>query len=60
MKNSKNKIFFKYDRNEITEIVPEKIMPLFIYCKGDTSLLTKDKKRMAIIGTRHPSKKQLR
>lgn len=59
VKNSKNKIFFKYDKNEITEIVPEKIMPLFIYCKGDTSLLTKDKKRMAIIGTRHPSKKTI-
>ncbi|EJP1864359.1 DNA-processing protein DprA, partial [Listeria monocytogenes] len=59
VKNNENRIFFKYDVNEITEIVPEKIIPLFIYCKGDTSLLKKDRKRIAIIGTRNPSKKTI-
>ncbi|MEB9405650.1 DNA-processing protein DprA [Bacillus cereus] len=56
-KNDKNKIFFKYDDNEITKILPPKIMPLFMYSKGDISLLSENRKRVAIIGTRQPSKK---
>lgn len=56
-KNNKNKIYFKYDINEVTELMPEKIMPLFMYSKGDFSLLEGNKKRVAIVGTRQPSKK---
>lgn len=58
-KNSKNKIYFKYDINEVTELIPEKIMPLFMYSKGDISLLEGNKKRVAIVGTRQPSKKAI-
>lgn len=54
-KNEIHKIFFKYDVNEITNLLPEKILPLFIYCKGDISLLQKNRKRIAIVGTRSPS-----
>lgn len=50
-----NKIYFKYDENLITELLPEKIMPLFMYCKGNLNLLSNTRKRVAIVGTRNPS-----
>ncbi|CAI8949594.1 DNA processing protein [Priestia megaterium] len=59
LKDSKSKIYFKYDVNEMTELMPEKIMPLFMYSKGDSTLLEANKKRVAIVGTRHPSPKAI-
>ena len=56
-KNDKNKIYFKYDDNELTKLIPEIIMPLFLYSKGDFTLLGDNIKRVAIVGTRHPSNK---
>ncbi|MBF4502251.1 DNA-processing protein DprA [Savagea sp. SN6] len=56
-KNSQNKLYFKYDVNELTKLLPDKVMPLFMYSKGDCSLLNDNKKRVAIVGTRHPSNK---
>lgn len=50
-----NKIYFKYDENLMTELLPEKIMPLFMYCKGNLNLLSNTRKRVAIVGTRNPS-----
>ncbi|MVN84894.1 DNA processing protein DprA [Listeria monocytogenes] len=58
-KFDKNKIYFKYDNNNITQLIPEDIMPLFMYAKGNTSLLEKNKKRVAIVGTRHPSQRAI-
>lgn len=55
----RSKIYFKYDDNEITALIPRGIMPLFMYSKGDISLLATNKKRVAIIGTRHPSPKSI-
>lgn len=54
--NGVNKIYFKYDKNLITELLPEKIMPIFMYCKGNIELLNNTRKRVAIVGTRNPSK----
>ena len=59
LRDSISKIYFKYDVNEMTELMPEKIMPLFMYSKGDISLLEVNKKRVAIVGTRHPSPKAI-
>ncbi|PRT14062.1 DNA processing protein DprA [Bacillus toyonensis] len=59
LRDSISKIYFKYDVNEITELLPEKIMPLFMYSKGDISLLEVNQKRVAIVGTRHPSHKAI-
>lgn len=59
LRDSISKIYFKYDVNEITELMPEKIMPLFMYSKGDISLLAVNQKRVAIVGTRHPSEKAI-
>lgn len=50
-----NKIYFKYDENLMTELLPEKIMPLFMYCRGNLNLLSNTRKRVAIVGTRNPS-----
>lgn len=51
-----NKIYFKYDDNLMTELLSEKIMPLFMYCKGNLGLLNNTRQRVAIVGTRSPSK----
>jgi len=59
-KNTYNKIFFKYDENELTKLIPNQIMPLFMYAKGDHTLLSESMKRVAIIGTRQPSDKAIR
>ncbi|PIC68944.1 DNA processing protein DprA [Sporosarcina sp. P16b] len=59
LRGSISKIYFKYDVNEMTVLMPEKIMPLFMYSKGDISLLEVNKKRVAIVGTRHPSQKAI-
>lgn len=59
LRDSISKIYFKYDVNEMTELLPEKIMPLFMYSKGDISLLGVTQKRVAIVGTRHPSQKAI-
>ncbi|MDA2780968.1 DNA-processing protein DprA [Bacillus cereus group sp. Bc002] len=59
LRDSISKIYFKYDVNEMTELMPKKIMPLFMYSKGDISLLEANKKRVAIVGTRHPSEKAI-
>lgn len=59
IKDKNSKIFFKYDINKVTKIIPANIMPLFIYTKGDTSLLDSDRNRVAIIGTRKPSNKSI-
>lgn len=55
LKGSKSKIYFKYDDNVLTNLIPNKIMPLFMYALGDTSLLTNEYKKVAIVGTRTPS-----
>lgn len=54
-----SKIYFKYDDNELKKLIPEKMLPLFMYSKGDVSLLNSDIKRVAIVGTRHPSMKAI-
>lgn len=60
LKNKSNhKIFFKHDTNELTKILPKDIMPMFMYAKGDISLLNERKKRIAIIGTRKPTKRSI-
>lgn len=59
LRDSISKIYFKYDVNEMTELMPEKIMPLFMYSQGDISLLEVNQKRVAIVGTRHPSEKAI-
>lgn len=59
LKDRKSKIYFKYDYNELTALIPQKIMPLFMYSKGDISLLSLDRKRVAIVGTRNPSEKSI-
>ncbi|CAG9623685.1 DNA-processing protein DprA [Sutcliffiella rhizosphaerae] len=58
-KDSSSKIYFKYDQNDLTAVIPEKIMPLFMYSKGDVAQLSLDKKRVAIVGTRKPSEKSI-
>lgn|SRR5699024_444082 len=58
-KNERNKIYFKYDCNNITKLIPKKIMPLFMYSKGNISLLKANKERVAIVGTRSPSKETI-
>lgn len=55
----RSKIYFKYDVNEMTALMPGNIMPLFMYSKGNISLLAANKKRVAIVGTRHPSPKSI-
>lgn len=57
--DKKSKIFFKYEMNKVTKLIPAKNMPLFIYTKGDTSLLDSDRIRVAIIGSRKPSNKSI-
>jgi DNA processing protein len=59
LKDGNSKIYFKYDQNELTPLIPEKIMPLFMYSKGDVSQLSLDRKRVAIVGTRKPSEKSI-
>lgn len=59
LRDSISKIYFKYDLNEVTKLIPERILPLFLYSKGDKSLLDVSKKRVAIIGTRHPTPKAI-
>lgn len=50
-----DKMYFKYDENSISELIPEKHRPLFMYSKGKDSLLEHDRRRVAIVGTRKPS-----
>lgn len=57
--NEKSKIYFKYDSNNLTRLLPHNIMPLFMYAQGDNTLLNNDVKRVAIIGTRKPSAKTI-
>ncbi|MGE7023352.1 DNA-processing protein DprA [Solibacillus cecembensis] len=59
LKDGSSKIYFKYDQNELTALIPEKNMPLFMYSKGDVSQLSLDRKRVAIVGTRKPSGKSI-
>lgn len=54
-KDEKNKIFFKYDINKISELIPNNKLPLFMYSIGNENLLDKSSKRVAIIGTRKPT-----
>src|SRR5699024_1230798 len=58
-KNERNKIYFKYDCNNITKLIPKKIMPLFMYSKGNISLLKSNKERVAIVGTRSTTKESI-
>ena len=58
-KNGINRIYFKYDKTELSTLIPRKKMPLFMYSIGDCSLLNKKMKRVAIIGTRKPKKKSI-
>lgn len=58
-KNSINKIYFKYDNNFLSYLIPKEKLPLFMYSKGDDELLGSKYKRVAIIGTRTPSKKSV-
>jgi len=59
-KANQNKIYFKYDYNAITKLIPPKIMPLFMYAKGNTSLLDQNRSRISIIGTRKPSQQTIK
>lgn len=56
LRDKKNsKIYFKYDINEVTQLLPSDIMPLFMYSIGNRTLLSVGEKRVAIIGTRNPT-----
>lgn len=59
LREKNSKIYFKYDENELTNLIPKNLMPLFMYSKGDVSLLSKNIKRVAVIGTRKPTEKSL-
>jgi len=54
-KNKNNKIFFKYDITVLDKLIPDDIRPLFMYAKGDCSLLSNNQK-VSIVGTRTPQK----
>ncbi|NHI77376.1 DNA-processing protein DprA [Lactococcus petauri] len=54
-----NKIFFKFDDSNLTSLIPQSKMPLFMYAKGDETLLSQERKRIAIVGTRKPSEASL-
>ena len=58
-KNGINRIYFKYDKTELSNLIPLKKMPLFMYSIGDYSLLNKKIKKVAIIGTRKPKNKSI-
>lgn len=58
-KNSTNKIYFKYDKTLLNDLIPPKKMPLFMYSKGSINLLEKGVKRVAIVGTRKPTEKSV-
>ena len=58
-KNSINKIYFKYDKTLLSNLIPQKKMPLFMYSKGNFNLLEENVKRVAIVGTRKPTKKSV-
>lgn len=59
-KNKRSKIFFKYDKNNFTNLLPKSIMPFFMYAKGNISLLDNDRERISIIGTRKPSENSIK
>lgn len=58
-KNENNKLYFKYDENIVSELIPLEKRPLFMYCKGNNDLLNSRYKRVAIVGTRNPSEKSI-
>lgn len=49
------KILYRFDIDFPLHIFDKDKIPLFLYCYGDLSLLERNKKRVAIIGTRKPS-----
>ena len=51
--------FFKFDDSNLTSLIPQSKMPLFMYAKGDETLLSQERKRIAIVGTRKPSEASL-
>lgn len=59
-KNNNNKIYFKYDDTALSSLLPPKIQPLFMYSKGIEGLLSIDKKRVSIVGTRKPSEDSIK
>lgn len=58
-KNSINKIYFKYDKTLLNDLIPQKKMPLFMYSKGSINLLEEGVKRVAIVGTRKPTEESV-
>ncbi|CAJ1181203.1 DNA-processing protein DprA [Companilactobacillus paralimentarius] len=57
-KNKDNKIFFKYDKSILNDLMPYDIRPLFMYAKGNYELLRGNLK-VAIIGTRNPKDRSI-
>ncbi len=53
--NNNIKVFFKYQKKELQNLIPDSIFPLFMYSNGNISLLDSDKSRVSIIGTRNPT-----
>lgn len=54
------KVYFKYQKKELQNLIPDSIFPLFMYSKGDVNLLDPDKKRVSIIGTRKPTSESIK
>lgn len=55
LKGSNSKIYFKYDENDLSNLIPVELRPLFMYAVGNISLLRDKWKKVAIVGTRKPS-----
>lgn len=58
--SSNVKIFFKYEKKELQNLIPDSIFPLFMYSNGNINLLNKDKAKVSIIGTRNPSSESVK
>ncbi|KKI59674.1 Rossmann fold nucleotide-binding protein Smf [Staphylococcus warneri] len=58
--NDNIKVFFKYQKKELQNLIPDSIFPLFMYSNGDINLLNSDKARVSIIGTRKPSSESVK
>lgn len=47
------KMLFKYDKNVLDNFLEQKRQPLFMYLRGDATLLDSGRRRVAMVGTRN-------
>lgn len=57
--HKQEKLYFKYDETIFSSLLSKHETPLFLYSCGDESLLSTEEYRVAIIGTRKPSKESI-